>query len=693
MLNRVLIFLVLVVAILSACSGPNEKKMRFYSKAKGFMDKGDLVKAGLELKNAVQIDPKYADAHYLLGQVELRKGNFKQAFGSFSKTVELAPGNLEAQVELGKLFLMQGSRDKAQEKADLVLKANPGHSEGLLLRGGILMAREEWGKGGELLEGLIARGMTKPDAYLMLAMARSSLKDSGGGETALLEGGRKNPSSLGIQKTLADLYASKGRVDDAAARIRRMMELEPANFGYGITLSGLYWDNGRKPEASELLGKIVAAHPKNEECLIALAGFYLGRRQSDEAEKVLKGGVQALPGSFRLRFALSELYNGTGRSEAGMALLKECLGLEKDPKKPEVVQARYLLARTCFMRGELPEAERWLAEILKASVGHVEANYLKGRIHLQKGEGLAAISAFRSIINDRPREAEGYLFLADAHLINREPNLSLENLQQAERLEADSLRVNRAFARLYFMQKEYRQGEERMLSYLAKHPNELEARIELGDLYRLAGNHRRAEAEYSAVKRQAPKMAIAYLRLSELFAQQGKLSNAISEMETVVSKLAPDNVQSALILSNLYIRAANPIKARQILASFSARYPKEWHVANDYACFLADHGNAKGDLDLAWSLAKDVTGQRPDDPFVMDTLGWIEYRRGNYARAVELLEKAQVKLAGHQMVNYHLGMACFQVGKKDLARSCLNKALAGGDFPGRQEAGATLKRL
>ena len=693
MRNKGMMWVVLMLLFLAACSGPDEKKQHFTAKAKGLMAKGDLVKAGLELKNAIQIDPKYADAHYLLGQVELRRGNYQKAFGSFSKAVELAPGNLDAQTELGKLFLMQGDKEKAREKADLVLKTDPGHTEGRLLQVGVMMAAKEWQRSAGLLVELIAGGITKPDVYQMLALTRTNMNDVKGTETALKEGAQKNPADLGIYKSLADLYAAGGRVDEAAASIRRMMELEPANYGYGITLAGLFLGNGRKAEADDILGKLLATNPKNEGCLTALAAFYLSRLQPDDAEKVLKDGIQAVPRSFGLRFALSDLYNGTGRSDKGVALLKECLNLEKDQKKPDVIMTRYLTARIHFLRGELPEAELQLAEILKASPTNIEANYLKGRIHLQKREGPAAISAFRSVINNRPKEVEGFLFLADAHIINNEPKLALENLQQAERLEPDSLLINRAYVRLFTSQKEYRQGEERLQLYLGRHPDDLQARLEMGDLFRLAGEFRRAEAEYGTVKRRIPKSPLPYARISDLSLQQGNVPRAIAELEIIVRKLDPNNIPTALILANLYTRTTNVAKARQLYEDYHALFPKEWRIANDYACFLTDSGTTAADLERALSLAKEVAGQRPDDPFVMDTLGWVEYRKGNGTRAVEILEKANVKLAGNATVSYHLGMAYFQTGKKEQAKIYLNKAVAGGDFPGKQVASETLRKL
>lgn len=684
--------LVLVLVLLTGCSGPNEKKARFYSKAKILLDKGELVKAGLELKNAIQIDPKFGDAHYLLGQVELRRGNFGSAFGEFGKAVELTPNNLEAQTQFGKLLLMKGEPDKARAKAELVLKADPRNSDGLLLQVGILLQAMEWHNSAAQLSGMIAQGLSRPEAYLMLAVARNGLKDAKGAEQALLDGARKNPASLEIQRNLADLYAAGGRVDEAAARIKRIMELDPVNQTYVITLAGLYWDHHREPEARKLLASLSSAHPGDEDLLVVVASFYLSHGQAGAAEQLLKTGIQANPGTFRLRFFLSDIYNGSGRSTEGIALLKECLALEKDHKKPLAVQTGNLLARTYFMRNELEQAEFYLAGVFKESPNNLEATYLKGRLDLRKGNGPGAISAFRSLINDRPKEMEWYLLMADAHLLNREPNLALEKLQQTEKLKPGTLSVERAFARFYVSQKSFSQGVQRLENFVAKHPDDLEARVELADLYRLAGDPRKAESEYAIVKRKVPRHLLAYLRLADMFARQGNPGRAVAELE-VVRKLAPEQVQPALMLAGLQARSGNPAKARAIYEGMLAQHARNWVVINEYACFLSDHASSTKEQERALSMAREAVGLRPDDPSVQDTLGWAELKAGNTGRALPLLEKASIALPANPLISYHAGMACIKAGKKDQARGYLTKALAGGEFAASHEARQALQSL
>jgi cytochrome c-type biogenesis protein CcmH/NrfG len=83
------------------------------------------VKAGLEFKNTLQIDPKFPDGYYMLGMTQLMRGDLPHADGSFNKAVELEPDHLQAQIQLGKILVAAGKRDEAMEKAEHVLKKEP----------------------------------------------------------------------------------------------------------------------------------------------------------------------------------------------------------------------------------------------------------------------------------------------------------------------------------------------------------------------------------------------------------------------------------------------------------------------------------------------------------------------------------------------------------------------------------------
>ena len=67
---------------------------------------------------------------------------------------------------------------------------------------------------------------------------------------------------------------------------------------------------------------------------------------------------------------------------------------------------------------------------------------------------------------------------------------------------------------------------------------------------------------------------------------------------------------------------------------------------------------------------------RPNDGFVVDSLGWVYYRLGEYQNAVEELERAVELEPGDPVINEHLGDAYWRVGRVREARFQWQRALS-----------------
>jgi Flp pilus assembly protein TadD len=75
-------------------------------------------------------------------------------------------------------------------------------------------------------------------------------------------------------------------------------------------------------------------------------------------------------------------------------------------------------------------------------------------------------------------------------------------------------------------------------------------------------------------------------------------------------------------------------------------------------------------------------------------MGWIYHRKGDFQKAVDLLQRVQAKAPDSPIANYHLGMALAGAGKREQAREMLRKSLAAKvDFPGREDARKALEKL
>ena len=185
--NRVifLFFITIMAILLTACSSPEEKKMKFFNKGKALYDQGDYVRARLEIKNALQIDPNFAEGYYFFGLVEKKTENLKRAYGAFLKAAELNPNFYPAQLELGKLLLLSRKETAAMEKADLILSAAPENQEAAILKGSVLLAQKDFSAAIQVFEDLFIKGAQNPDVFLLLASAYSRNENKNKAEQVL----------------------------------------------------------------------------------------------------------------------------------------------------------------------------------------------------------------------------------------------------------------------------------------------------------------------------------------------------------------------------------------------------------------------------------------------------------------------------------------------------------------------------
>lgn len=83
-------------------------------------------------------------------------------------------------------------------------------------------------------------------------------------------------------------------------------------------------------------------------------------------------------------------------------------------------------------------------------------------------------------------------------------------------------------------------------------------------------------------------------------------------------------------------------------------------------------------LERALEMIERAVDLRPNDGYIIDSLGWAHYRLGNYELAVNYLEQAAEALPGDSTINDHLGDAMWRVGRRVEANFQWQRALTLG---------------
>jgi tetratricopeptide (TPR) repeat protein len=109
-----------------------------------------------------------------------------------------------------------------------------------------------------------------------------------------------------------------------------------------------------------------------------------------------------------------------------------------------------------------------------------------------------------------------------------------------------------------------------------------------------------------------------------------------------------------------YERSKQWPKAEADLKKALELFPEQPHVLNYLGYSWIDQGTK---LDEGMDMIKRAVAQRPDDGYIVDSLGWAYFRLGNYEEAVKQLERAIELKPEDPTINDHLGDAYWRVGR------------------------------
>lgn len=156
---------------------------------------------------------------------------------------------------------------------------------------------------------------------------------------------------------------------------------------------------------------------------------------------------------------------------------------------------------------------------------------------------------------------------------------------------------------------------------------------------------------------------------SQILRDAGRLNQAIATLEAA-DKAYPDTVEVKYELAMLNERRGRLDELERLLRQVIAIDPDHAHAYNALGYTLADH-NLR--LPEALDLITQALRLAPDDPFILDSMGWVRFRMGQLEQAAEYLERAYGQRAEPD-IGAHLAEVLWQQGERERAAALLREA-------------------
>ena len=172
-----------------------------------------------------------------------------------------------------------------------------------------------------------------------------------------------------------------------------------------------------------------------------------------------------------------------------------------------------------------------------------------------------------------------------------------------------------------------------------------------------------------------PNAQDALIALADLLRSNDRFKDAVPVYDKVLAGaggIKPHHWPLLYARGISHERAGNwPPAERDLLQALELE-PDQPNVLNYLAYSWIDKGI---NLPRAKSMIEKAARQLPEDGAIIDSLGWMHFRMGDFQRAVETLENAITLMPQDAVINDHLGDAYWQVGRKLEAQFQWRRAL------------------
>lgn len=456
------------------------------------------------------------------------------------------------------------------------------------------------------------------------------------------------PDSGRARQTVIALLVNQSRLDDAVPHLEKWLEADPARIGQNfLQLAALVAPHQDKAAILRLFQTLAARHPQVPEASLAVAQAAANAQDQPAALEAARQALKLRPG-----WELAALF-----------------------------QARAL------QRNSSAEAIAFLEDFLKANPGarDVRLNYARLLVSVKRYP--EARKQFGTLLGEAPDNAE----------------------------------IALAVATLSMQAKDYTAAETQLRRALEIKPKDPDAvRMYLGQVNEELQRPEEALKWYSSIT-HGDQFVAAQARYAGVLAKQGKLPEARKYLQGVSAGDAQQRTQLTLAEANLlreanayqeafdflsravarapdtpdllydHAMAAEKVNRIDVLESNLRRViemrPTHAHAYNALGYSLADRNlrlpEARKLIETAHKLA-------PEDPFILDSLGWVLHRQGSNEEALAHLQRAY-ELRPDGEIAAHLGEVLWALGRQDEARKLWVEALR--DHAKNEVLQGTVKRL
>lgn len=653
----------LLTLLLAACGGDSPESLITSSKA--YLAKNDTKAAVIQLKNALQQNPKLAEARFLLGsalfesgdlagaEVELRKalelkhpadevvpvlartllagGKAKKLLEEFGKT-KLAPGEPLAalSISLAAANTSLGNRDTARELLTEALATKPDYLPALLADIRETAANKDLPGARSKIDALLLKNPNNAEALLMKGGLLSIDGDAGGALTEYRKAIEAKPTFLAAHSATIAALLQANKLDDAVIQLEGLKKVAPKHPQTFYFDAQVNYQRKEFKSARESVQQLLRISPNNPLALQLAGAIEYQLRSYLQAETYLAKALQIAPGLTLARRLLIASHLRAGQPGKALDDLQPVLGsIDKD-------SALLALAGEVYLQhGEPNKAAEYLAKASKLEPENASKKTSLAMAHMAQGNSENALQELEQIsVSDKGITAD--LALIAAYLRNNQLDKALKAIDGIEKKQPDNPATYNLRARALLAKKDMDGARKSFEKALSVNPTFFPAVASLASLDILNKKPDDARKRFETLLAVDPKNTQALLAIAELKAANGGTPDEISSAIGKAISASPSEIAPRLALIQYHLKNKDIKKALGAANEAATSIPDKAEILDA----LGRTQQLSGDLNQAQITYGKLSSLQPASPLPLLRLAEVQFANKNKDEGIKSLKKA-----------------------------------------------------
>ncbi len=477
-----------------------------------------------------------------------------------------------------------------------------------------------------------------------------------------------DPEAFSLKKELAILYLRQQNYEKSLEIVNQMLAEQPKAVEILLIKASVLQTIDSDADVTPLYEKALSIEPGRKEVYKVLGKLYLEKGAPEQAAEVFAQMVKRFPEAYVAHFYLGRIYSELGRYEKAETAFERTIDLA-----PELNQPRWELINLYKTRGTEKDVVALYEQILQHNPKNVAAAIELSLAYAEKG-----------------REAKAKEMLAELGQRSIEDTSVIRSLLQRLVLEnrfADALTVLDGMRRgapansglhyatgvVYFNQDLYPKAVAAFVEVSPESLFYVNAVIHRGLIAYKQGDLDQAieilNGAMDAVDEAGQHELIPYL--SSFYQEEGDLQKAERMLQRGL-EIAPESSDLHFELGVLYDEQGKKAAAME-------QMHRVLEIESDHADALNYIGYSYADqgihLDKAEAMLRKALEQKPENGYIIDSMGWLYYRKGLFEKALTLIEKAARLIPDDPVVLEHLGDVYVRLKKPGKALDAYLRAI------------------